>query len=677
MNRATDVDSVVEIFTHTMKQQFTNFVPSFHPRPKPVWSNRRLRELKRQRAAALRNYVRRRNAMTKLSFTTASRHYKTYNRFLYAQHVLRTQSQLKRNPKRFWSFVNSKRKESGLPSSMFLVNDSVDTLDGIGSLFRKHFSSIFNSSSANTAQIQSALRDVPHNVVNLSNICFSDEDVLKATEKLKPSSSAGPDGIPAIILKRCAIALCVPLRIIFNKSLSLGVFPDCWKKSAMFPVYKKGNKHDIVNYRGITSLSAGSKLFEILVGNVLSREFKPYMSTAQHGFYPGRSTTTNLLEFSSHCMKNIEKGLQVDTIYTDLKAAFDRVDHNILLAKIERLGASHHFTKWLKSYLVDRTLFIKLGNTESDSFVNLSGVPQGSNLGPLLFNLFFNDVCYVIPPGSKLIYADDLKLFRIIRSTADCKELQRYLDEFSNWCTRNLLIISVSKCSVISFTRKLEPLPWNYSISGETLERVSVIKDLGVLLDSQLFFKHHYSHIIVQANKNLGFMMRIAKELTDPFCLLSLYISLVRSILETSAIIWSPYTDIWTNRIESVQAKFLRFALRSLPWRDPVQLPPYASRCRLLGIDTLAKRRDVFRAVFVGKLLTGEIDAPNILSEININVPYRNLRMRNFLRLSFHRTEYGQNEPIRAICDVFNNVFDSFDFNVSSVTFKNRFKRIL
>ncbi|XP_055538019.1 uncharacterized protein LOC129725807 [Wyeomyia smithii] len=268
LNRATDVDSVVEIFTHTMKQQFTNFVPSFHPRPKPVWSNRRLRELKRQRAAALRKYVRRRNAMTKLSFTTASSHYKTYNRFLYAQHVLRTQSQLKRNPKRFWSFVNSKRKESGLPSNMFLRNDSADTLDGIGSLFRKHFSSIFNSSSANTAQIQSALRDVPHNVVNLSNICFSDEDVLKATEKLKPSSSAGPDGIPAIILKRCAIALCVPLRIIFNKSLSLGVFPDCWKKSAMFPVYKKGNKHDIVNYRGITLLSAGSKLFEILVGNV-------------------------------------------------------------------------------------------------------------------------------------------------------------------------------------------------------------------------------------------------------------------------------------------------------------------------------------------------------------------------------------------------------------------------
>ncbi|XP_055533512.1 uncharacterized protein LOC129723356 isoform X2 [Wyeomyia smithii] len=151
----------------------------------------------------------------------------------------------------------------------------------------------------------------------------------------------------------------------------------------------------------------------------------------------------------------------------------------------------------------------------------------------------------------------------------------------------------------------------------------------------------------------------------------------VRSVLETSAIIWSPYTDIWANRIESVQVRFLRYALRSLPWRDPAQLPPYANRCRLLGIDTLAKRRDVSKAVFVGKLLSGEIDAPNILAQINVNVPYRNLRLRNFLRLPFHRTEYGQNEPIRAICDVFNNVFYLFDFNVSSITFKNRLKRML
>ncbi|XP_058827797.1 uncharacterized protein LOC131687719 [Topomyia yanbarensis] len=407
----------------------------------------------------------------------------------------------------------------------------------------------------------------------------------------------------------------------------------------------KGDKQNVANYRGITSLCAGSKLFEILVGNVLFRETRAYISKDQHGFFPGRSTTTNLAQFTSLCIKNIELGSQVDTVYTDLKAAFDRVDHSLLLAKMKRLGASDYFIGWLKSYLVNRSLCVKLGNNESYSFINLSGVPQGSNLGPLLFSLFFNDVCFVIPPGCRLIYADDLKLFLIVRSIEDCKELQKHLDAFSCWCNRNLLALSVSKCSIISFTRRKNPILWNYTISGESLERMTVVRDLGVLLDSQLTFRNHYSHVTAQANRNLGFIIRIAKEFTDPYCLRALYFSLVRSVLEASAPIWCPYTSIWINRIEAVQARFLRFALRTLPWRNPTELPPYIDRCRLLDMETLAKRRNTFRAVFVGKILTGQIDAPDILSQINVNVPPRSLRSHNFLRLEFQRTEYGQKEP--------------------------------
>lgn len=153
-------------------------------------------------------------------------------------------------------------------------------------------------------------------------------------------------------------------------------FPEIWKRSVMFPVFKKGDKRDIANYRGITSLCAGSKLLEILVGTVLFSEAKQYISYDQHGFYSGRSTSTSLTEFTSFCIKNMDRGLQVDTIYTDLKAAFDRVDHRLLLAKIQHMGATDGFVCWLESYLTNRRLSVKLGDIESYSFCNQSGVPQ-------------------------------------------------------------------------------------------------------------------------------------------------------------------------------------------------------------------------------------------------------------------------------------------------------------
>lgn len=303
------------------------------------------------------------------------------------------------------------------------------------------------------------------------------------------------------MLKKCAGVLCRPLRALFNLSLRCQRFPECWKRSHLFPVFKKGDKRDIANYRGITSLCAGSKLFEILMGEVLFRELKSYISVEQHGFFPGRSTSTNLLEFTSFCISGMDAGAQIDAVYTDLKAAFDRIDHRILLAKLDRLGVSNEIVLWLQSYLSNRKLSVKIGSLESHSFSNSSGVPQGSNLGPLLFSVFFNDVCLLLPPGCKLVYADDLKLYLLITSIDDCLQLQRLIDSFSAWCTRNFLIVSVSKCSVISFSRKKNDIVYPYSINNLPLTRVSEVRDLGVILDKKLTFHSHYLSIIAKANR--------------------------------------------------------------------------------------------------------------------------------------------------------------------------------
>lgn len=669
---ATNINEATNSFINILINIFRIHIPAPRPRQKPPWTNRTLRKLKRERAAALRKYSFSRNFITKMKFKTASARYKSYNRVCYTRYIQRIQTNLKHNPKQFWSFIKEKRNEKGLPSTMFLGDQVADCHSGICDLFANQFGSVFSDNYVEDHQTEAALKDIPVNTLDFRIGNFTAIDIKNAIQNIKCSSAAGPDSIPTLILKRCSDSLCEPLRFLCNESLNQCVFPERWKESTMFPVYKKGDKRNVANYRGITSLSAGSKLLEKLVTRQLFDAVKSYISVRQHGFFPGRSIATNLVEFVSRCINDIQDSYQVDTVYTDLKSAFDRVNHKLLLAKLTRLGAPNNFVKWIESYLVNRRICVKVGSSKSRTFTNLSGVPQGSNLGPLLFSIFVNDICFDIPADCGLLYADDLKIFKTVNCSDDCNDLQALLDRFGCWCTTNCMEVSVKKCAVISFSRKKQPIHRQYSIFGEVIERVSVFKDLGVLLDEQLSFRDHYAHILDKANRNLGFMFRIAKDFRDPYCLRSLYFCLVRSILETATVVWSPYHQIWINRVETVQRKFVRRALRFLPWNNPYELPSYESRCQLLGMKTLQARRDISKAVLIANLLLGNLDAPRILAQLNMNAVPRNLRFRPFFRLDMQRTEYAQNEPIRSMCAVFNHVFDLFDFNVSASVFKER-----
>lgn len=369
----------------------------------------------------------------------------------------------------------------------------------------------------------------------------------------------------------------------------------------------------------------------------------------------------------------MDAGMQVDAVYLDLKAAFDRVDHRILLEKLAKIGVARECVDWFRSYLTGRSLCVKLGPCQSEHFRNVSGVPQGSNLGPLLFSLFINDVSLILPPGVRLFYADDAKIYMVVNSLGDCIELQSLLCRFEQWCVNNCLTLSVNKCQVISFSRKLKPIMYQYTLSGIPLERVHRIRDLGVILDEKLTFRFHYEDVISRANRQLGFIMKIANEFRDPVCLKSLYCALVRSVVEFAVVVWCPYQTTWISRIESIQKKFVRFALRNLPWQNDQRMTPYHDRCQLLGIDTLENRRRTAQTMFVVKLLNGSVDSSQLLARININAPARSLRRQNLLRLEGRNTAYGQHDPVRFMSETFNTVAHIFDFNVSVSTLQQRF----
>lgn len=643
---------------------------------KPAWSNANLRHLRNAKRAALRRYSKYRSDSTRIKYVEANRQYKNLNCHLYNAYQRKLQDKLKTDPKHFWSYVNEQRKENGLPSHMTNGSLEADSIPEIAELFCAQFSSVFVNESLDIEDIAAATRNITQHSTFSTQLFITEDMILWAAKKIKNSTGMGPDGIPSLVLKKCINTLAKPLSTVFNMSLTTGVFPDCWKESFVFPVFKKGCKQNVSNYRGIAALSAVSKLFEVIVLDNLIWNYAGYISPNQHGFMAKRSTTTNLTMFTSFLVREIEMGHQVDAIYTDLSAAFDKMNHAIAIAKLDRLGVDNNLLRWLQSYLTGRRMSVKIGDHTSSSFAVPSGVPQGSHLGPFLFLLYMNDVNMCVN-CSTLSYADDLKIYSPITDPKDAHLLQQQLEIFATWCKTNRMLLNVSKCSVISFCRKRSIIDYDYTLDNISLKRDTKIKDLGVLIDNKLTFKEHVSYIVSKASSQLGFIFRFAKQFKDIYCLKTLYCSLVRPILEYSSVVWSPYYGNEVHRIERIQRKFIRFALRFLRWQNPLNLPCYEERCRLINLELLKNRRNLAQACFICDLLQTNIDCPSLLSRLDINTRRRNLRAHSFLNVRSARTNYGLNEPIRRMCCVFNSCYEVFDFDVSRVKNKNSFRRIL
>uniref|UniRef100_A0AAG5DP89 Reverse transcriptase domain-containing protein n=1 Tax=Anopheles atroparvus TaxID=41427 RepID=A0AAG5DP89_ANOAO len=387
---------------------------------------------------------------------------------------------------------------------------------------------------------------------------------------------------------------------------------------------------------------------------------------------PRRSTVTNLMTLLSMVYPNLDSGRQVDVIYTDLKAAFDSLPHGLLLAKLERLGVGEPLYSWIRSFLFRRSYSVRVEGAFSEPYFGVSGVPQGSILSPLLFSLFLNDCVSVLPPKGHLLYADDVKLFFPMSSPSDFTLLQNSLNGFSDWCSSNGLTLCTSKCCVMSFCRSAGVIHHNYSLGSVVLSRVSAIVDLGVRLDSSLSFCVQIDEVVARANSTLGLIARLAPEVRDPRCLMALYRCWVRPILEYAAVVWTPAGVTAWGRLEGVQRRFTRLAVRRLLGYNASPRPPYESRCQLLGLSTLQSRHRNAQAIFIAQLLLHHTDAPDLLSLIPLYVPSHSLRVRPPLLLPTRRTRLTQNDPLIRAMSAFNGLSHLFDYHVSIPSFRLR-----
>lgn len=560
------------------------------------------------------------------------------------------------NPKKFYSFVNN-RKTNGAGIAEFVSHDQITatTKEGAANLFAHFFGSTFSTSNAQDATPRPAASNINANIDSWDHIDISLDQVLTKLQQLKVNKCAGPDGLPPALFKKCAQALAYPLHLIFNVSLAHGVFPKKWKQAYVTPIHKNGSKNLVNNYRPISKISIASKLLDSLVADELFDHFSNHISEHQHGFYRKRSTVTNLLGYTERIQNCLRTGGQMDVIFTDFSKAFDKVSHDILLSKLRDQGICGVLLAWFESYLKGRTLRVQIGDALSGEIDVTSSVVQGSHCGPILFSLFINDISDILDVDFNS-YADDIKIFCEINSSNDCDKLQKCLEKLSKFATDNQLSLNVSKCYVVSFTKRMKRfICKDYRIDDLVLVRQNLIKDLGITFDGTCNFNSHIDDISRRSKRSLGFVLRNSNKFTNPKTVVTLYSSLVRSLLEYASPIWSPTSKVRIKQIESVQHKYLRFMARKY-FGDSGDTVDYKLYERKLKLQSLELRRVICDVKTTINSFNGKIDSFTFLHHFKLSVPRLRSRYRQVFLTSSDSSIFSR------LMNNFNSFCNNFDY---------------
>ena len=518
----------------------------------------------------------------------------------------RAVGKIKDNPKYFYSYAKSFSKVKHSITTLMnaekkLVTDSKD----LANILQTQFCSVFSDPNCPDKSMPEFA--LPPITTEDTEIVLSPELIEEAISDIKLDSAPGPDGIPSVLLKRCASSLSVPIHLLWSESMLLGIVPSFYKTGYVTPLFKKGSRCDATNYRPVTLTSHVVKVYERVVRKHMVRylDANNMLSDKQHGFRSNRSCLTQMLEHFDSIFEGLTQGKDTDSIYLDFAKAFDKVDMDLLLQKLKRYGFQKRLIDWIQSFLTNREQVVVVNGVHSNSAKVLSGVPQGSVLGPLFFLLFINDLEEVVKASKVSFFADDTRVSKQIGCFEDCLLLQTDLYSILEWAQRNNMKLHEQKFELLNHLHNRKShsteLPFYeetlfYKVSDEdTLYPVEHVRDLGVAVTSDLSWSRHISNMVTKARSTLAWVFSVFKT-RDRTVMITLYKSLVRSLVEYCCPLWDPVKVTEIQLLEGVQRTFTSRigGLKDLN---------YWERLTLLNLMSLQRRRERYTILMMWKIL--------------------------------------------------------------------------
>ena len=626
------------------------------PNNRPIWMTRSIMRIIRKKIRLWKVYKESKDYHEYLAYKGVEKTVQKSVRRAKQKFERNLAKHVKKNPKAFYSYLRSKtsNKETIGPlkeGKEYIAND-----ERMANLLNDFFSSVFT-----TEDTDNIPKPVPTYTGSspLTNINIQQETIEEKISKLRSSSSPGPDKLCPRLLQGISSVISRPLAIIYSHSLEEGTVPLDWKKAHVTPIFKKGEKSYVGNYRPISLTCILCKIMESIIRDaiILHLTRNNVILSSQHGFMARKSCLTNLLEYLEVLTKLVDEGYSVDVVYLDFAKAFDKVPHRRLVAKLKAAGINGCVLDWITAWLTDRTQRVVLnGNCSQWKSVN-SGVPQGSVLGPTLFIIFINDIDGAVNTVLSVIskFADDTKLIRKVQHESDRHDFQNDIDNLLAWSEEWQMIFNASKCKVIHFGKRNPGYSYTiggYAPAGTVLECVQEEKDLGVIIHQSLKPSAQCAKAAKKANQVLGQMTR-ALTYRDKYTWVRLYKQYVRPHLEYSVQAWSPWTDADINLLESVQKRAIRIV-------SGLTSNTYEERLTEVGLTTLYHRRQRGDMIEVWKILNEEEDVKystwfTMASDHSMKVTRQSSNPYNILKPKYN-SDIRKNFFSVRIVDMWNNL---------------------
>ena len=387
-------------------------------------------------------------------------------------------------------------------------------------------------------------------------------EVITIINQLNISKTSGPNSIPTKILQMISNDISIPLSKIYNIAVTKGSHPDKLKLVNVIPIFKKGSRLSVDNYRPISLLSNLNKIFEKIIYKRVNNFIEKHdlLYSLQYGFRSNHSTIHALINITEKIRFALDQRKVCCGIFVDLQKAFDTVNHEILLCKLNYYGFRGIINDWFRSYLYERKQKVCINGFESETKILHHGVPQGSVLGPILFLLYINDLYKCINYSTTYHFADDTNLLNISDNYKILqKNVNKDLNSLNNWLLSNKISLNKDKTELVFFRKVRSKLPLNIKIkmNGKRLTHSKKVKYLGIYIDETLMGRAHCEELIKKLARANGILAK-ARHFVPLELLKNIYFATFSSNLYYGSQIWGQSLHAVTDNISLLQKKAVR-----------------------------------------------------------------------------------------------------------------------